>query len=116
MNMVVHMSSDSVCLYGKGSGEFSLAEAERTFLEIVEEVERQKVGGKVLLDGRGVEGDPKMIERFYYGEFAARTVAEYVVRNGCASPEFAYVLHVPMLDPNRFGEMVALNRGVCIKV
>jgi hypothetical protein len=72
--------------------------------------------GKVLLDGRGVDGDPKALERFYYGEFAACAVAEYAVRNGCASPEFAYVLHVPMLDPGKFGETVAVNRGMRVKV
>ena len=57
-----------------------------------------------------------MIERFCYGEFTARAVAEYALRNGCPSPEFAYVLHIPVLDPNRFGETVALNRGMRIKV
>ena len=115
MDMVLQMSSESGCLYGKSTGQFSLAEAERKFLKVVEEVERHKVG-KVLLDGRGVDGDPKAIERFYYSEFAARVVAEYVVRNGCASPEFAYVLHVPMLSPDRFGETVAVNRGMRMKV
>ena len=115
MRMVLQMLSESGCLYAKASGEFSLGEAESTFLEVVEEMERCKAG-KVLLDGRAVNGDPKTVERFYYGEFAAGAVAEYAVRNGCAPPEFAYVLHVPILDPNRFGETVAANRGMRLKV
>ena len=50
MSMDVQMSSESGCLYGKATGEFSLAEAERTFLEVVKEVERHRVC-KVLLMG-----------------------------------------------------------------
>jgi hypothetical protein len=115
MSIVLQMFSESGCLRVKATGEFSLAEAERTFLEILGAVEQHKVG-KVLIDGREVEGKPEMMERFYYGEFAAREASEYAVRNGCACPEFAYVLRVPILDPGRFGETVAANRGMRIRV
>ena len=62
-------------------GEFSLEEAKRTFLEMLEAVARHKVR-KVLFDGRGLAGEPKTMERFYYGEFVARAVAEFADR-GC---------------------------------
>jgi hypothetical protein len=108
------MSSESGCLHVKAAGKFSLAEAKRTFLEVLEAVQRHKVG-KVLFDGRGLEGKPETVERFCYGTFAARGATEYAVRNGCAFPEFAYVLQVPILDRGRFGEVVAANRGMRIR-
>jgi hypothetical protein len=114
MSIDLQISSESGCLRVKATGKFSLAEAKRTFLSVVKAVEEHRLG-KVLFDGRGLEGKPETIERFFYGAFAAREVAEYAVRNRCASPEFAYVLHVPMLDPYRFGETVAVNRGMRVK-
>ena len=114
MNMVLQMSAESGCLRVEASGKFSLAEAKSKFLEILEAVERHKAG-KVLFDGRGLKGNLGTIERFYYGAFAARAAAEYAVRNRCASPEFAYVLQVPVLDPHRFGEVVAANRGLRVR-
>jgi hypothetical protein len=108
------MSAESGCLRVEATGTFSLAEAKRKFLEVLGAVERHKVG-KVLFDGRGLKGNPGTIERFCYGAFAARGAAEYAVRNRCASPEFAYVLQVPVLDPDRFGEVVAVNRGLRVR-
>jgi len=96
-------------------GEFSLEEAKRTFLEMLEAVALHK-SKKVLLDGRTVLGDPKTMERFYYGEFAAQSVSQYQARGVSRGTPFAYVLLEPMLDPNRFGETVAVNRGMVIKV
>ena len=52
------------------------------------------------------------MERFYYGEFAAQTV---VAQGLSASTRFAYVLREPVLDPRRFGETVAVNRGMNAK-
>jgi len=92
------------------SGEFSLEEAKRIFLEIVDAVTRYKVN-KVLFDGRRIVGNPKPMERFFYGEFVAeawRGVLPLV-------PKFAYVLEHPVLDPGRFGETVAVNRGMVVK-
>jgi len=92
------------------SGEFSLEEAKRTFLEILDAVTRYKVN-KVLFDGRRIAGNPQPMERFYYGEFVAeawRGVLPQV-------PTFAYVLEHPVIDPERFGETVARNRGMIVK-
>lgn len=97
------------------SGDFTLAEAERTFLEAIDAVALHKTD-KVLFDGREVIGEPTIIQRFYYSDFAARTVAKYAAETGNPWPQFAYVLDEPVLDPNRFGEKVARNRGMNIKV
>ena len=94
------------------TGEFSLEEAKRTVLEILDAVARHKTA-KILFDGREIKGDPVTIERFFYGEFVARAVARYIIESDVPrSPQFAYVLQEPVLDPQRFGETVALNRGM----
>jgi hypothetical protein len=96
------------------SGDFSLVEAEATFLDLLDTLVEHKLK-KVLVDGRQLVGHPEMLERFYYGAFVAAAVNQTVKRVKCQAPTFAYVLAEPVLDPNRFGETVAVNRGMRIK-
>jgi hypothetical protein len=79
MSMILEVAAASGFLRVSSMGRFSLAEAKRTFIEMLEAVARNKVG-KVLFDGRGLVGNPKAMERFYYGEFAAKSVAEFADR------------------------------------
>ena len=95
-------------------GEFSLEEAKRTFLEILEAVAQCNVD-KVLFDGRKIVGEPATIERFYYGEFVAQAVGRFADRGVSPATQFAYVLEEPVLDPQKFGETVAVNRGMFVK-
>ncbi len=92
------------------TGEFSLKEAKQTFLEILEAVAANH-STRVLFDGRGITGEPTTIHRFYYGVFAA----EETIRLVRGIPRFAYVLEEPVLDSQRIGETVALNRGMKVK-
>ena len=96
------------------SGEFSLAEAEATFLDLLDTLVEHNLS-KVLVDGRQLVGNPELAERCYYGSFVAEAVNRTVNRTRCAVPTFAYVLNKPMLDANRFGETVAVNRGMRVK-
>jgi len=91
-----------------------LEEAQRTFLEILDAVALQK-SRKILIDGRTLAGEPKVIERFYYGSFAAEMVKSYQDRGVAGGTPFAYVLKEPVLDPKRFGETVAVNRSMIVK-
>ena len=96
------------------TGEFSsLEEAKRLFLEILGAVAQYQVK-KVLLDGRTLKGKPEVFERFLYGEFAAKETIRFVTAHGLA-PRFAYVMHAPIRDPERFGENVMVNRGMNVK-
>jgi hypothetical protein len=63
MNLEIH--SESELLHVHAMGRFSLEEAKRTFLEILEAVAQHKVK-KVLFDGRRLTGEPEAMERFYY--------------------------------------------------
>ena len=77
MSMILEISAESGFLHVTATGEFSLVEAKRTFIEVLEAVARNKVG-TVLFDGRALTGNPEMMERFYYGEFAAREVQKFI--------------------------------------
>lgn len=96
-------------------GEFSLEEAKRAFLEMLEAVVQYQAE-QVLFDGRNLKGQPEHIERFYYGYFAATETINLVARSRIPKdPQFAFVIHEPLRDPRRFGETVALNRGMSVK-
>ena len=114
MSMKFELCPESDFLKVVVMGEFSLEEATRTFLEMLEAVARHKVM-KVLFDGRGIAGEPKTMERFYHGEFAAQSVANFATRGVSRATRFAYIPDEPVLDPRRFGETVAVNRGMLIK-
>ena len=91
-----------------------MEEAKRTFLEMLEAVARHQAM-KVLFDGRRLTGDPDTLERFYYGKFAADAVSQFTDRGVSPATQFAYVLKEPVLDPERCGETVAVNRGMLFK-
>ncbi len=114
MPMILGLTAVSDYVYVTATGEFSLDDAQRSFLEMLESVAVAKPT-KVLFDGRMLIGEPETIERFYYGEFAARSVASFASRGVSPATRFAYVLEEPMLDPDRFGETVAVNRGMIVR-
>jgi hypothetical protein len=116
MSMKLEICPESGFLRVGATGEFSLKEARRTFLEMLEAVALHKVG-KVLFDGRGLTGEPEMMERFYYGSFVARAIGESMRRGKLSGPtQFGYVLEEPIFDPRKFGESVAVNRGMLVKI
>jgi len=96
------------------TGEFELALAKIQFVEILDEVV-QSGATKVLIDGQQMPGKPGDFERFLYGEFVAKATLE-VMRERKIKLRFAYVIHEPVRDPERFGENVAVNRGMDVKV
>ena len=98
MSMILQIHPESDLLNVVATGEFSLEEAKRTFLEMLEAVALHK-SKKVLFDGLQLTGNPKTMERFYYGEFAAKMIQTYVERGVSARTPFAYVLKEPVLDP-----------------
>jgi hypothetical protein len=64
MSMILKIRAESGLLRVIATGEFSLEEAESTFLEILDAVARHKTP-KILFDGRGLNGEPSTIEHFF---------------------------------------------------
>src|SRR5215831_2923833 len=114
MSLTLKLDPDRKVLFVSYGGEFTLAEAKDTFHEILDAIVEHKLK-KVLIDGRQIVGDPEPLERFYYGKYVADSVLKTVARSGVEVPRFAYVLEEPVLDPMRFGETVAVNRGMRVK-
>lgn len=114
MSMCLAIRAEAGLLTVEASGRFSLKEAKRTFLDVLEAVALHGTP-KILFDGRQLVGHPAMMERFYYGAFAAESSIAFARRSRSGAGQFAYVLREPVLDPARFGETVALNRGMYVK-
>lgn len=100
-------------LHAVVSGEFELTAAQIDFLELLDGAHRRGAR-KVLIDGQQMTGSPGDFERFLYGEFAAWSTVE-MMRERNVTLRFAYVIHEPMRDSKRFGENVAVNRGMDVK-
>jgi hypothetical protein len=98
----------------KLTGEFNLDEAQNSFLGLLEIVKREKTD-KVLVNGTALTGEPETFQRFLYGAFAAMAVADFNQDPSERILKFGYALKPPVLDPERFGETVALNRGMNVK-
>ena len=85
------------------SGAYDLESAKEMFNQAYRITAQQRFNA-VLVDAREVAGStPSTMERFELGVF----VAEHRASGIC----LALVGTEPILDPRRFGETVALNRG-----
>ncbi len=68
---------------------------------------------KIIVDICKVTGNVPFFERYQYAE----ALAQYKVKHALAiSSKIALLGREPLIDKNRFGETVAVNRGVNIKV
>lgn len=114
MGMTVTITPEPDVMRVTIAGEFSFEEATRSFLEIVDAVAEQRCE-KIIVDGRALTGEPEFIERFFYGEFTAESCVNSLYKKGII-PMFAFVLRKPILDPRRFGQIVANNRGMLVKL
>ena len=94
-------------------GAFDLGEAQRHFVQLLDEVVPSGAT-KVLIDGRQMTGNPREYERFLYGHFSAWATLQFM-REHSIRLRFAYVIHEPLRDAERFGETVAVNRGMDVK-
>jgi len=113
MSIQQNIDFGSGILHVDATGEFSLEEAGRAFLEMLEAVVQHQAK-KVLFDGRTLKGNPDYVERFYYGEFAANETRRLALEQGIV-PRFAYVITAALRHPARLGELVAVNRGMNVK-
>ena len=95
-------------------GEYDLPEIPRILQGIIDGCVDHKAT-KVLIDLRSLAGNMTSMERFNIAQaFALKYFDE--LKAGRISPiRFAYLGNYPMIDPNKFGETVAVNRGLTLK-
>jgi hypothetical protein len=70
---------------------------------------------RILVDCRLVSGTLSTIERFTYANLVAQRHAGYMAARG-HQLRVAYVGREPLIDPERFTETVAVNRGALVKM
>jgi hypothetical protein len=96
------------------SGTFDLESATVMAREAIEAAEALGLE-RVLVDCRSVEGTLSTIERFAYANLVAERHARYLSARG-RQLRVAYVGREPLIDPERFTETVAVNRGALVKM
>jgi hypothetical protein len=114
MPMISRLQPEANYLFVEVSGPFELGEA-LTLTEGFLEACAQHQLSKVVVDTRLVTGTLTLTERFRYADVLAGRVIELVGLGRLKPPQLAYVGSPPILDPEEFGVLVALNRGVSIK-
>ncbi len=115
MNMNLDITREKGYLCAHVTGEFFLAEANDCVVSIFEAVAQHGLQ-KVLVDCRQLKGEPTTLERFVHSTFAVREMGRFADAGVLRGTRFAYVGNEPLIDRNRFGETVAVNRGLNVKV
>ena len=73
--MKYEMKIEPRFLYARLSGGFSLKEAKSAFLVLMDTIAENRCGN-VLVDGREVTGNIRLLERFLYGEYSSQVHEE----------------------------------------
>jgi hypothetical protein len=109
MGFLMKFETHEEFLYCKVSGEYSFEHLCSVVRKVLAEA-GQRGANKVLVDGLQMWGSPTMAERYGLSEFLAREMVEARI-----FPRLAFLGKEPLVDPNRFGEIVGTNRGVQMK-
>jgi len=71
---------------------------------------------RLLIDASRVTGTPTQDERYMLGLFVAAEQRILASKTPPADVQVAVYGRQPLIDPERFGETVAVNRGAKVKV
>jgi hypothetical protein len=94
------------------NGNYSLAKANHLFESSVDYALIHKKR-KILIDVNNITGNIPLMDRFYFAE----NLANYQKKHGrLMLDRIAVIGQEPIVDKERFGELVASNRGVNTKV
>jgi hypothetical protein len=94
------------------NGNYSLPEANHLFKQAIDKAVLYN-RHKILIDVTNVTGSIPYIDRFYY----SKNLAEYSINNSFnKANSIAVVGKEPIVDKDRFGETVAVNRGLNVRV
>ena len=115
MSMTVDFQPYKHYLSAVVSGEYNLRAAQ----DIYDQAVKIAVAGghsRVLLDASRVTGAPTHDERYMLGLFVAAEQRILASKTPPIDVQVAIYGRQPLVDPERFGETVAVNRGARVKV
>lgn len=70
----------------------------------------------LLVDFRKVEGQMSTMDRYNLSSVASKKYLDEKLTGKVSSCRFAFLGNHPLVDPKKFGETVAVNRGLNVKV
>ena len=115
MSMKLDITREKSILRVRVTGDFSLAKANDCVVSIFEAVAEHGLQ-KVLVDCRQLKEEPTTLERFVHATFAVQQMDRFAKAGVFRGTRFSYVGHEPLVDRDRFGQTVATNRGLAVKV
>ena len=115
MTLAIDFESRQHYLRARVSGEYSLRAAQDVYDEAVQTA-LAAGHDRILLDATAVSGAPTQDERYMLGLFVAAEQRILAAKHPAISVQVAVVGRQPLVDPERFGETVAVNRGAKVKV
>ena len=115
MTLTIDLESRKHYLLAALSGVFSLRGAQDAYDQAVKAALPLGVN-RILFDASAVTGIPSQDERYSLGLFVATEQRLLAAKSPPCLLQVAIYGHQPLIDPNRFGETVALNRGAKVKV
>jgi len=113
MGILLKFEAKEDFLYCWASGAYSFEDGCSMIRELLAE-SAQHGATRVLVDCMQIEGSPSKVERYELAEFMAHELSD-LLSGWKSSPRFAVLGKEPLVDQNRFSELVATNRGVQTK-
>jgi hypothetical protein len=113
--MTVDFESRKHYLRATVRGAFTLRAAQDTYDEAIKAAVASG-HTRILIDANGVTGMPTQDERYMLGLFVAAEQRILSAKTPPVDVKVAFLGRQPLVDPNRFGETVAVNRGANVKV
>jgi len=115
MTLIVDFEPRKHYLRATVSGAYTLRSAQDVYDEAVKTAVANG-HSRVLIDASAVTGAPTQDERYMLGLFVAAEQRALAARTPPVEVHVAVVGQRPLVDPERFGETVAVNRGAKVKV
>jgi len=115
MTLTVDLESRKHYLRATVSGAYSLRTAQDAYDRAVKTA-LASGHTRVLIDASQMTGAPTQDERYMLGVFVAGEQRLLAARTPPLEVQVAVFGHRPLIDPDRFAETVALNRGAKVKV
>jgi len=97
-------------LYATVSGGFDLAEAQAGYRGLLQAAARYRLA-RLLMDCTRVTGEMTVADRLAFGTFMAEE-QQRMLGQLPEAPQVAILAAPPIMDPGRFTQAVANNRGV----
>jgi hypothetical protein len=115
MTLTIDIESRKHYLVATVSGQYSLRGAQEAYDRAIKAA--LPLGHtRILIDTQGITGAPSQDERYALGLFVATEQRLLAAKTPPLYVQIAVYGRQPFIDPQRFGETVALNRGAKVKV